>query len=122
MNEGRRPDPAGSGSGGTTPEEKQHRASGAVPPSPEQTGRSEQPRVVDKRGSQHAEASAPVDPEAQLAAARRESAEHLDDLKRLKAEFENYRKRVLREQTSLVERLNSSSKGCCQCSTTSSWR
>jgi molecular chaperone GrpE len=43
---------------------------------------------------------------AELAAARREAAEHLDDLKRLKAEFENYRKRVIREQTNVVERAS----------------
>jgi molecular chaperone GrpE len=38
-----------------------------------------------------------------IAKARAEAAEYLDDLKRLKAEFENYRKRVLREQTRAVE-------------------
>jgi molecular chaperone GrpE len=32
-----------------------------------------------------------------------EAAEHLADLQRLKAEFDNYRKRVLREQTQAVE-------------------
>jgi molecular chaperone GrpE len=48
----------------------------------------------------------PVDREGELAAARKEAAEYLDDLKRLKAEFENYRKRALREQTSLVERAS----------------
>jgi molecular chaperone GrpE len=62
------------------------------------------PRVVDKRGSQHAEGAKPMDVEDELAKARREAAEHLDDLKRLKAEFENYRKRVLREQTAVIER------------------
>ncbi|HEX9711375.1 MAG TPA: nucleotide exchange factor GrpE [Actinomycetota bacterium] len=36
--------------------------------------------------------------------ARAEAASHLDDLKRLKAEFENYRKRMVREQTQLAER------------------
>jgi molecular chaperone GrpE len=38
-----------------------------------------------------------------LAEARRQAAEYLDHLQRLKAEFENYRKRVLREQTRAVE-------------------
>ena len=37
---------------------------------------------------------------------KRQAAEHLDDLKRLKAEFENYRKRVVKEQTALVERAS----------------
>jgi len=66
----------------------------------------ENPRVRDLRRSHHAESAKPVDPETELAAARRETAEHLDDLKRLKAEFENYRKRVIREQTNMVERAS----------------
>jgi molecular chaperone GrpE len=48
------------------------------------------------------------DPEGQqvdrLAAAEAEAQQHLDDLKRLAAEFENYRKRVAREQESLSTR------------------
>jgi molecular chaperone GrpE len=39
----------------------------------------------------------------ELEGVRAEAASHLDDARRLKAEFENYRKRVLREQTSLAE-------------------
>jgi molecular chaperone GrpE len=35
--------------------------------------------------------------------ARKEAAEYLEHLQRLKAEFDNYRKRVLREQTRAVE-------------------
>jgi molecular chaperone GrpE len=41
--------------------------------------------------------------EAEVERARAEAAEHLADLQRLKAEFDNYRKRVLREQTQAVE-------------------
>ncbi len=41
--------------------------------------------------------------ESELEAARREAAEYLDHLRRLQAEFENYRKRVLKEQTRAVE-------------------
>ncbi|MGZ5300574.1 MAG: nucleotide exchange factor GrpE [Actinomycetota bacterium] len=37
-------------------------------------------------------------------AARSEAAEYLDHLRRLQAEFDNYRKRVLKEQTDAVER------------------
>jgi molecular chaperone GrpE len=66
----------------------------------------ENPRVHDKRGSHHADVAKAADPETETAAARREAAEHLDDLKRLKAEFENYRKRVIREQTNVVERAS----------------
>ncbi|MGH2683826.1 MAG: nucleotide exchange factor GrpE [Actinomycetota bacterium] len=39
----------------------------------------------------------------ELAAARAEAAEYLQHLQRLQAEFENYRKRMLREQTRAVE-------------------
>lgn len=39
----------------------------------------------------------------ELTAARAEAAEYLDHLQRLQAEFENYRKRVLREQTRALE-------------------
>jgi molecular chaperone GrpE len=41
--------------------------------------------------------------ERELDEARRQAESHLDDLRRLKAEFENYRKRVLKEQTNVVE-------------------
>ncbi len=37
-------------------------------------------------------------------AARAEASEYLDHLRRLQAEFDNYRKRVLKEQTDAVER------------------
>jgi molecular chaperone GrpE len=40
----------------------------------------------------------------ELRAANDKAAEHLSDLQRLQADFANYRKRVLREQTELVER------------------
>jgi molecular chaperone GrpE len=45
-------------------------------------------------------------PDEELQRARREAAEYLDHLQRLKAEFENYRKRVLREQTQAIELAN----------------
>lgn len=45
----------------------------------------------------------PAEPRAELEAARREAAEYRDHLQRLAAEFENYRKRVLKEQTRAVE-------------------
>jgi molecular chaperone GrpE len=40
---------------------------------------------------------------AEADAARREAAEYRDHLQRLQAEFDNYRKRVLKEQTRAVE-------------------
>src|SRR2546430_17006068 len=42
--------------------------------------------------------------EARLAAAEAKAQEHLDDLQRLAAEFENYKKRTAREQASLSTR------------------
>jgi molecular chaperone GrpE len=45
----------------------------------------------------------PSIPEPELAAARKEAAEYRDHLMRLQAEFDNYRKRVLKEQTRAVE-------------------
>jgi molecular chaperone GrpE len=44
--------------------------------------------------------------EEQLAALEAERDEHLNDLKRVAAEFENYRKRVLRDLESLVARAH----------------
>ena len=41
---------------------------------------------------------------AELARLQAERDEYLDALRRLQADFENYRKRVVREQTALVER------------------
>ncbi|HEY4938249.1 MAG TPA: nucleotide exchange factor GrpE, partial [Actinomycetota bacterium] len=58
-----------------------------------------------------ADPTAPAEPnplEAQLEAARAEAAAYLDDLQRLKAEFDNYRKRIVKEQTGLVERASAS--------------
>lgn len=43
------------------------------------------------------------DLEEELEASRRQAAEYLDHLQRLQAEFDNYRKRVLKEQTRAVE-------------------
>jgi len=44
--------------------------------------------------------------EADLATLQRERDEWLDTTRRLQADFENYRKRVVREQTALVERAS----------------
>jgi molecular chaperone GrpE len=53
------------------------------------------PDVLDEEGTD-------VTPD--IDAARAEAAEYLDHLRRLQAEFDNYRKRVLKEQTDAVER------------------
>jgi molecular chaperone GrpE len=71
-------------------------------------------RVVDKRKLtsepvEEAEAIAPSTEDEQARAlneARAQAASHLEDLKRLKAEFENYRKRMVKEQTAMIERAS----------------
>jgi molecular chaperone GrpE len=50
------------------------------------------------------EAVEEVSVEDRLARAEAKAEEHLDDLKRLAAEFDNYRKRTARDQESLVAR------------------
>jgi molecular chaperone GrpE len=74
-------------------------------------GGGDRPSGVDPAGS--AAASAPDGAEApdkaaagseeELAALRAKADEYLDHLKRLQAEFDNYRKRVLKEQTQAIE-------------------
>jgi len=49
---------------------------------------------------------AEAEPKDQVAALEAERDEYLNDLKRVAAEFENYRKRVLRDQESLVARAH----------------
>lgn len=51
------------------------------------------------------EATGP-DPDQQVAKAEALAAERLADLQRLQAEFENYRKRIIKEQSALVERAS----------------
>ena len=76
-------------------------------------------RITDKRRFAHTEVDAPVEADVlntssqsppsaaiikNIVSARAEAAEYLDHLRRLQAEFDNYRKRVMREQTEAVER------------------
>jgi molecular chaperone GrpE len=68
--------------------------------------------IVDKRvaarngGDEPEQAPPPAPQDAALAEAQQLAEERLDQLKRLKADLENYRKRVIREQTDLVERAS----------------
>ncbi|MGZ6544353.1 MAG: nucleotide exchange factor GrpE [Actinomycetota bacterium] len=68
------------------------------------------PAVSEPRHEAEAEPEAEADVEpadvetADVDAARAEALEYLDHLRRLQAEFDNYRKRVLKEQTDAVER------------------
>ena len=77
-------------------------------------------RVVDKRkltAEPVDETAAPSSdrPEEELARAldeaRAQAASYLEDLQRLKAEFENYRKRMVKEQTSMIERASAAIVG-----------
>jgi len=68
------------------------REEGAAPTTPPST-QSDMPRSEDR----------PSTPGSELAAARKEAAEYRDHLMRLQAEFDNYRKRVLKEQTRALE-------------------
>ena len=74
------------------------------------TERADEPADEDEAGEAEAEAEAldEIDAEveaeedaiaADLAKARAEAESYLDDLRRLQADFDNYRKRTLREQT-----------------------
>jgi molecular chaperone GrpE len=67
----------------------------AVTAPAEQAGAAPTPETFDQEGP---------DVTADIDAVRSEAAEYLDHLQRLQAEFDNYRKRVLKEQTDAVER------------------
>ena len=71
----------------------------------------ERPRRAEARGRRLAEAT-------------RERDEYLDALQRLKAEFDNYRKRAARDQAALRRARARAAReaSCCPCSTTSSGR
>jgi molecular chaperone GrpE len=74
----------------------------------EEADEAEEP-VVAERADEEPEAAAPEEPPAEesdpvaiaadLAVAKAEAESYLDDLRRLQADFDNYRKRTLREQT-----------------------
>ena len=69
-------------------------------------------READLHGSGSGDAASPDPgsvserPVSERPAAERLAADRLDQLLRLKADFENYRKRVIREQTDIVERAS----------------
>lgn len=53
--------------------------------------------------TESSESFEPASESQQLSDAKAEASAHLEDLQRLKAEFDNYRKRVLKDQTALAE-------------------
>jgi molecular chaperone GrpE len=64
------------------------------------TGAAEDAAPVDARD----DAAEDVEEDDELAVLRRERDEYLELARRVQAEFENYRKRMTREQTAIVER------------------
>jgi molecular chaperone GrpE len=72
-----------------------------IPPAPEASAPDRRQAGIEAAPTVGAEASGSEGSE--LEAAQREAAEYKDHLMRLKAEFDNYRKRVLREQTQAIE-------------------
>src|SRR5207249_11996249 len=66
------------------------------------------PEMEFQAGSTTEEAAAaPVDSISDSSASSASAAdEYLEDLRRVKAEFENYRKRIIKEQTLLAERAS----------------
>jgi molecular chaperone GrpE len=62
--------------------------------------------VTDEHNVEQEEVVEEPEPLDELAAARQERDEYLDALQRLKAEFDNYRKRVARDQLELAARAH----------------
>jgi molecular chaperone GrpE len=83
-------------------------ASGGFPPNTERERERDQEVVEAEADVAEAEAAVEADLQelarSELEQLQGERAELLDTLRRVQADFENYRKRVLREQTALVER------------------
>jgi len=59
-------------------------------------------------GDPEAAAAPPERPESELEQVRAERDEYLDALRRLQADFDNFRKRTIRQQTELLERASES--------------
>ena len=64
------------------------------------------PVVEDDVGPAPGPADPPLPEEEPATAAARERDEYLDALRRLQAEFENYKKRMVRQQTETLERAS----------------
>jgi molecular chaperone GrpE len=64
----------------------------------------DEPRIHDEVETEETEGEPSL--EARLAAAQAEAESHLNDLRRLAAEFDNYRKRALRDQEAFSARAN----------------
>jgi len=67
----------------------------------------EEPRVEEPAADAVEQAEAAVQEDIDVAKIARERDEYLDALKRLQADFENYKKRILKQQTEHLERASS---------------
>jgi molecular chaperone GrpE len=76
----------------------------ASAPASSDAGDAVEGELLEEDENEAAAAVALEDDLAELARLQTERDEYLDALRRVQADFENYRKRVLREQTALVER------------------
>lgn len=63
-------------------------------------------RAQPAEGREETAAELEADLEQELKKARADADAYLEDLQRLKAEFDNYRKRIIKEQTELAERAS----------------
>jgi len=74
-----------------------------------------EPTILEVEGELLEEKPEPAEPapdlSGELAEARAESARYLDDLRRLKAEFENFRKRMMRDQSAVIASASSALVG-----------
>jgi molecular chaperone GrpE len=64
------------------------------------------PKEFDEAAPDAAEEVVEEQPPSELEVLQRENHELVDTVRRVQAEYENYRKRMVREQTTLVERAN----------------
>src|SRR5690348_17922393 len=64
----------------------------------------EEPRVEEPAADPIEQAEAAVQEDIDVAKIARERDDYLDALKRLQADFENYKKRILKQQTEHLER------------------
>ena len=64
------------------------------------------PGAADEAAPDAAEEVVEEQPPSELEVLQRENHELVDTVRRVQAEYENYRKRMVREQTTLVERAN----------------
>ena len=92
-----------------TPAEGTNGQEQVVPPvQPNSSNASTQAAAPSTQEAPQSESSPAEDWQSQLAAAKKDSAEHYEQMLRAKAELENFKKRILREQQEVVRYANSS--------------